>query len=294
MRSCLALWFLAACVIESGEPDEDVAETAQEGVSLNGVSLNGVSLNGVSLNGVSLNGVSLNGVSLNGVSLDGTSLKASTTGAPLSGTGVVGSTWTGALGNGASLKLRVDSAQQLAGTNSDVWAYGISYQTKTGWSRLCADTAVPVAGVWSASAAYTASTSQFTFACRNTTIAKCVELGYKPYKGYANQLASCTRLLRGDYCGTGVPYTADGSKVNLYDNVGVQKDTQPLISLDGLVWTMEGEWGPNGARCVANVVLTRFLERRLTLPPCVLSLVSLSCGSFRPGTYLLDEIPLLQ
>jgi len=271
--------------------DDDVIvdETEQEGVSMNGVSLNGVSLNGVSMNGVSMNGVSMNGVSMNGISLAGVTLKAATTnGPPLSGTSVVGSTWTAALSNGSSIKLRLDGAEQGTGTNNDLWFYKVSYQTKTGWNALCgADYALPVAGVWSATAAYSASTTQYTFSCRGKTIAKCVELGYKPHKGYANQLASCTRLLRGDYCGTGVPYTSDGTTLNLYDNVGVQRDTQ-------LLWIKEGEWGPNGARCVTNLITTRFLERRLTLPPCVLSLISLTCGSFRSGTYLIDELPLLQ
>ena len=86
--------------------------------------------------------------------------------------------------------------------------------------------------------------------------------------------------------GNGVSYTVDGTKLNLYDNVGVQTDTQ-------LLWIKEGEWGPNGARCVTNVVTTRFLEKKLTLPTCVLSLISLTCGSFRSGTYLVNELPLL-
>jgi hypothetical protein len=277
-----ALLCFAACAT-----DDTLGDIEQEGASLNGVSMNGISLNGVSMNGVSMNGVSMNGVSMDGVSLSGATLKATTLTTPLTGTAPVGSTWTATLSNNTTLKLRIDKAQQGTGANSDLWFYGVSYQTNLGWTSLCgADLALPVAGVWSATAAYTASTTQFTFACRGKTVAKCVELGYKPYKGYANQLASCTRLLRGDYCGTGVPYTVDGTTLNLYDNVGVQTDTQ-------LLWIKEGEWGPNGARCVTNVVTTRFLERKLTIPPCVLALVSLTCGSFRTGTYVIDELPPL-
>ncbi len=278
---------LSGCATDEADLDQ-TDEVEQEGVSLNGVSLNGVSLNGVSLNGASLNGASLDGVSVAGVSQNGTTLTAvSTNGPPLSGTGPVGSTWTGILSNGGTLKMRIDNASRGAGTNSDLWFYGVSYETSTGWNSLCGEAgALPVAGVWSASAAYTSSATQFTFACRGKTVAKCVELGYKPYKGHANQLASCTRLLRGDYCGTGVPYTVDGTVLNLYDNVGVQFDTEPL-------WIKEGEWTPNGARCVTNVVTTRFLARKLTVPPCVLALVSVSCGSFRSGTYLIDELPPL-
>lgn len=267
------LFVISGCVTD--DPSEDEGD----------LDLEEVDQAGISLNGISLNGISLNGISLNGVSVAGKALKAgSTTGAPLSGTAAIGSKWTASTATG-SVVLRIDSAQQLTGANADLWSYALSYQNGTTWTRVC--DAVTVAGVWSATAAYSASTTQFTFACRGSTVAKCVELGYKPYRGYANQLASCTRLLRGDYCGNGVAYTADGTTLNLYDNVGVQRDTQAL-------WLKEGEWGPNGARCVTNLVTTRFLERKLTLPSCVLSLVSLTCGSFRSGTYLIDELPLLQ
>jgi hypothetical protein len=287
----LILVLLVACVVEEAPDDEaETAEVEQEGKSLNGTSLNGTSLNGTSLNGTSLNGTSLNGTSLNGTSLSGAKLSAvSTSGPPLAGSTVVGSTWTGTTASGATITLRIDSAQQGSGSSSDLWFYKVSYQTQTGWQPLCGtDLAVPVAGVWSTTTAtYAASSTQFTFACRNRTIAKCVELGYKTWKGYSNQLASCVRMLRGDYCGNGVAYTQDGTQLNLYDNVGVQADTQSL-------WLLEAEWGPNGARCVTDLVInTRFLLRKLAIPTCVTSLLSLTCGKFRTGTYLIDELPLL-
>src|ERR1044071_5950169 len=240
-----------ACVlpIESSSSDEGtVGEVSQDGISLNGISLNGISLNGISLNGISLNGISLNGISLNGTSLSGTSISAvSTTAPPLHSSSVVGSTWNATATNGTAVKLRVDAATQGTAPNTDLWFYNVSYQTSSGWSPLCGlDSAnqpiqaVTTAGVWLPApgdlAKYTASTTQFTFACRAKTIAKCVEMGYKTYKGYSNQLASCVRLLRGDYCGTGIAYTVDGTTVNLYDSVGVQADAAS--------WPPEAEWTP--------------------------------------------------
>jgi hypothetical protein len=171
----------------------------------------------------------------------------------------------------------------------------MSYETSTGWSPLCGldatsqpILAVTVAGVWSATAAdsahYSPSTTQFTFACRGKTIAKCVELGYKTYKGYTDQLTSCVRLLRGDFCGTGMPGTVDGTTLNLYDNVGVQADTE--------AWAPEAEWTPSGARCVNSNNDARYQLLLAKELKCVKRLESTTCGtSFAGGAVLIDELP---
>ena len=293
-KSFVTLSLLVSACATPG--DELLGELAQDSTSLNGISLNGISLNGISLNGISLNGISLNGISLNGTSLAGVAVKAgsTTSGPPLTGAGLVGSTWTGTGTDGTSVKLRVDSAAAATAPNAELWFYGLSYQTSTGWSRLCgADAAgapiqaVSVAGVWSATssdlARYTSSTTQFTLACRGKTIAKCVELGYKTYKGYTSQLASCVRLLRGDYCGTGNAYTVDGSTVNLYDNVHVQSDTE--------AWTAEAEWTPDGARCVNSNNSARYELVLAREPSCIKRSETATCGtSFANGAVLIDEL----
>jgi len=289
---------LFGCVAEPDVTDPNLGETDQAIDSNNGKSLNGTSLNGTSLNGKSLNGKSLNGTSLNGKSLNGTALSAvSTTAPPITGSAVVGSTWTGTSSTNDTFNLRIDSALQGTGANSDLWFYGVSYQTTTGWSPICGvDSAnapilaVPVAGVWKSTlvdmAHYGTSTTQFTFACRGKSIAKCVELGYKTYKGFTNQLQACVRLLRADYCGTGVSFTVDGTLLNLYDNVGVQADTE--------TWKPEAEWGTAGATCVnsanrARYDLTVGLDTNCITP----RITSATCGtSFaNTSTLLVDELP---
>ncbi|HLL24745.1 MAG TPA: ADYC domain-containing protein, partial [Kofleriaceae bacterium] len=296
---------------EGPEVDETTqAATQSNGVSLNGVSLNGVSLNGVSLNGVSLNGVSLNGVSLDGVSLNGVSLDGvSLNGATLSGpsvtgfrsdtggtatVGAVGTHMRAMLSNGTTLWLRIESAAPLTAPNADVWSYGVSYQTTTGWLPLCgANTALAVAGTWDTRAgiagggAYMPSTTAFTFACRAMTIAKCIELGYKPWRGYSLQLQSCVRLLRGDYCGHGTPYTVTGNEVNIYDALGVQTDAAP--------WLAEAEWTPAGARCITLDRRTRFYTSG-NVPSCVATgMLPTASGcvstGFRNGAVLMSELP---
>jgi hypothetical protein len=276
--------------------DTELGETSQNGVSFNGVSLNGVSLNGVSLNGTSFSGATLVGVNLTGASATGLPIVAgSLSGPPLSGAGLVGSTWSGSTGPGpANVKLRIDSALAGSAPNTDLWFYGFSYQTTTGWQPLCGldDTnqpilAVSVAGVWSSvgpdRAHYGTSLTQFSLACRGKTIGKCVELGYKTYKGYTNQLTSCVRLLRGDYCGTGSAYTTNGNELNLYDNVGVQTDTER--------WAVEAEWTPDGARCVNSNNDARYELVLSSDPTCVEKSETPTCGSsFANGAVLIDEL----
>jgi hypothetical protein len=306
-----AATLLAACTdptIDEGTTDQEVV--AANGVSLNGVSLNGVSLNGVSLNGVSLNGVSLNGVSLNGVSLNGVSLNGvslngvSLNGTSLSGTRsdtgdaltvpIAGTTLVGVLSNGDTLALHVQGAASLTGANSDLTAYAITYDSDLGQLPLCdgANEALAVAGTWNTEAgvpgggAYSAT--DMTLACRNKTIAKCVELGYKQSTGHQPQLESCVRALRGDYCGNGTPYTVTGHQVNLFDDVGVQTDSA--------LWMPEAEWTPQGARCISFNATTRFAENGLS-PTCLKGSNSLKsksdCGSvgFTKGAVIISELP---
>jgi hypothetical protein len=207
----------------------------------------------------------------------------------------VGSTWNGTADDGTAVKLRIDSAKAGSSPNSDLWFYGMSYQTSTGWSPLCgidpttgkAIQAVSVAGIWAATAtdttSYVASTTQFTLACRGATVAKCVELGYKTYKGYTSQLTSCVRLLRGDFCGTGSAYTVDGTLLNLYDKVGVQADTE--------AWAPEAEWTPTGARCVNSNNASRYHLVLSKDPKCVKRVETATCGTtFANGAVLIDEL----
>jgi len=281
---------LAACAVDAtvatSTTEEDLIAangTSLNGTSLNGTSLNGTSLNGTSLNGTSLNGTSLNGTSLNGTSLNGTSLNGtSLNGTSLNGTDFIGATMTGTLSNGASITLRIDDIDALASPNDDVLAYAISAQVDGGWARLCGDEAdgsavraIPVAGTWSlTTGAWSDSSSSISFACRHASIAKCVELGYKSWDGYAAQHHACVRMLRADYCGDGVSHTVNGTAINLYDNAGVQADTES--------WPVDAEWTADGALCFNHY-------RGGSLPSACSQKYSTSCGSFSGGALLIDE-----
>jgi hypothetical protein len=315
----LAPMALAACAPPEEAPllpDEPAAAASQALVSSNGRSLNGRSLNGRSLNGRSLNGRSLNGVSLEGVTLAGALTGevwlqgtvfhgVDDEGEALSKKDFVGAVFTGTLDDQTTLALRID-AMSPSPEDHSIQRYAVSYATDEGRRPLCVDddgdptTAIPLQGRWSyaegapGGGAKIADPSAFTFACRGHALAKCVELGYAPWKsvkvkapgGHGNldlSLAdhhqACTRLIRADYCGDGSANTVDGTLLNLYDGIGIQDDTEG--------WSFEAEWGPGGARCVS-----RAREAGGVAPACWQSLQSGACGAkshFATGTLLMDE-----
>ena len=283
---------LAACV----SPDAPLAEgeARQDTISINGTSVSGVALSGSTPGGSSLTNATLAKVSTAGTLSGGGAVTASsTTAPPWSGSSLVGSTWNATASNGAALKLRIDRATQGTAPNADLWFYAVSYQTSTAWVPLCGlDTSsqpiavVAAAGIWSTvgsdTASYGASSSYFSLGCRAKSVAKCVELGYKTFKGYTNQMSSCVRMLRADYCGTGATYTVDGTSINVFDNVGLQPDNQP--------WTPEAEWTPTGARCISSSNKMRY-ELTGTTPSCAAALKTASCGTtFANGAILIDEL----
>jgi hypothetical protein len=229
---------------------------------------NGISLNGISLNGISLNGISLNGISLNGISLNGTDF--------------IGAEMSGQLSNGESIPMRIDDIDPLA-SDAEILAYEVSVADGAGgWASLCgyetdgsARRALPVAGAWDPQTGAWTDTGTFSFACRMASIAKCVEFGYKPWDGFGDHHKACVRMLRADYCGDGIAHTVNGTPINLYDNAGVQVDTES--------WSVDATWGPNGAVCMTNNY------RGGTQPSCHAAKYSASCGGFAGGALLVDE-----
>src|SRR5206468_2193176 len=96
-------------------------------------------------------------------------------------------------------------------------------------------------------------------------------------------LTSCVRLLRADYCGDGTSYTTNGNELNLYDNVGVQADTE--------AWTPEAEWTPDGALCINSNNDARYELLAAKNPRCVKKALSATCGTaFANGAVLIDEL----
>jgi len=100
----------------------------------------------------------------------------------------------------------------------------------------------------------------FELVCTAGPQAKCVRMGYAPWRKapdgrpMIDWFNACVRMLRGDYCGDGRPFTRDGTWIDLYDRIGIQKsDNDPSLSF-------EAAWGPNGATCVARTRLPDLID----------------------------------
>lgn len=61
---------------------------------------------------------------------------------------------------------------------------------------------------------------------------------------------ACVRMMRADYCGDGVGHTRNGTPIDLFDRIGVQRD-EPAEGM-----TLEAAWGPEGAVCISHTRLS--------------------------------------
>ena len=276
-----ALFLSGGCVpfgSQSGEPVAGEATgsvTVLNGLHLNGLHLNGLHLNGLHLDGAALVGAATNGLQANGPTIENVRLAGArivatlTGGAQITPSALVGATLPASLSDGSAITLRIDAI--MPGAAPDMLRYAVSWAPlgSDAFAPLCGAVggaprlAIPLAGAWDESVATTTGGSRlddpraFTFACEGHALAKCVELGYAPWRRVTecrsptncrlHSLAplhqACTRLLRADYCGDGTSATRDGTAVDLWDALGVELDETPS-------WPFEAEWSVDGASCV--------------------------------------------
>jgi hypothetical protein len=121
-------------------------------------------------------------------------------------------------------------------------------QAKGAGGNVCGTTStgrgVFVPGRWNMTTGAKTSTSKTdpTFACEGIgAIAKCVNMGYKPWisSSHDKRHRSCVRMVRGDYCGTGVSYTSDGRQIDVEDGYGIQMKMPSSYKWDA-------DWSENG------------------------------------------------
>ena len=68
--------------------------------------------------------------------------------------------------------------------------------------------------------------------------------------------------MRGDYCGDGRHFTRDGTWIDIYDRICVQRsDEDPSLSF-------EAAWGPAGAFCVAHTRVPEIITLDALAPEC--------------------------
>ncbi|MCY1056627.1 ADYC domain-containing protein [Nannocystis sp. SCPEA4] len=276
VRRATALGFLAAAMACDVDDDPRTADELDE-VSLRDTEANGFRLNGFRLNGFRLNGFRLNGFRLNGDAgsgsyidlemfqlaqgwtvaqawLEGSELRVTTTnGMNLVGTQLVGAVLHFGLVEGAPKKRKVKvsgATQQSPG--SELWLYNLEIKDDVGaWQPLCVDRqglpvqAIMVGAVWdpATGSQVTGTSDLVTLACVDAAIGKCAEWGYYPW-AVPEYHQACTRMVRADYCGDGVSHTIDGVAIHVLDEIGIE-EVDP-----NAVYTIEAEWGPEGATCL--------------------------------------------
>jgi len=108
----------------------------------------------------------------------------------------------------------------------------------------------PLRGTMTDDGGFNPSDTEFTFSCTGGAVSKCIRMGYAPWKDAStgepllDHFRACIRMIRADYCGNGTPHTRNGTVINIYDRLGIQKSER----LPGMVF--EAAWGPKGAICV--------------------------------------------
>jgi hypothetical protein len=219
----------------------------------------------------------MNGVALNSFAIvNGTALSGTTEyGTPVGWQDFIGASMIGVTDTGAEVKMRIDAITPRQ--DPELLDYVIAYKPDNGpWTPACGSDkdgqpvpAIPLTGVWSyaegapggGSHIDNPSPGMFTFACRMSVLEKCVSAGYKPWgsavetKGNQSKVRplrplhqACTRMMRADYCGDGMPHTKEHTLIDVWDALGMEVQTQG--------WELEAEWTMNGASCSRHVRLT--------------------------------------
>jgi hypothetical protein len=158
---------------------------------------------------------------------------------------------------GQKLRFRVDRVESdPLDHDGDVSLYALSVRAAGApeFRPYCApdaqgkSLAIPVHGSWDARGSFHDAGGLMTFACTSGAIAKCIRFGYKPWKSVqgrslAQHHLACVRMVRADYCGDGVPHTVDGTQIDLWDDLGIQKRELSAKMPE----VFEAAWSPAGA-----------------------------------------------
>ena len=301
-RLVSAVGALAFVALAAGCDDRTAERVTEPAPSFRALADNGWELNSAEFNGWELNGWELNGVTLVGSGFTGTRIvdgePVLMTALDFIGTRIV-------IGNPERMTtLRIDNIYpNPALPDGDVLFYDISVlDPDTGvWGSLCHDgqgaptSAIPLPGSWNkkTGARRPTTTGSVTLACRGAALAKCVEWGYRPWatasvcvEGECSQVSladhhqACTRMVRADYCGDGTPNTLNGTPIDVIDQLSPQ--IQAEGTLGRASWSVEAEWGPDGARCVGDSLrLHMFEDHQIPheTPACLEALQAEDCGS---------------
>lgn len=210
------------------------------------------------------------------VDVVGTTLRARLPdGRTIEGQALTGAVLNVALG-GRSLRVRIAGVETDArDPRGEVLLYDLRVLTPAGEQPMCGpdpdgrQIGLPIAGRSDAFGFLVpGGANDFELVCTGGPQGKCVRLGYGPWRQapdgspLRDWYNACVRMLRGDYCGNGHPYTRNGTWVDLYDTLGVQEsDGDPTLAF-------EAGWGPGGAVCVARPRLSDVVTLEALVAAC--------------------------
>jgi hypothetical protein len=163
-------------------------------------------------------------------------------------------------GSGAQRRMRIDAVEHDARDPSgEVVLYALSEQAAGGeWVNACQPDpdgrrlGFPLSGAFMSDGTYQPTHPGILVTCTGGAEGKCVRFGYKPWRttpegvSLAPYYQACVRLVRADYGGDGVGHTRNGTPIDIFDRIGIQRDeTAPGM-------TFEAAFDPTGAVCVAH------------------------------------------
>jgi ADYC domain len=134
--------------------------------------------------------------------------------------------------------------------------------------------------------------NEFELVCTAGARGKCVRFGYAPWREtpdgrpMLDWYNACVRMMRGDYCGDGRPFTRDGTIIDIYDRIGVQRsDGDPSFRFEAV-------WGPGGALCVAHPRIPEIVDLEglgRACPRLAAKLGPAACNEDAPGGLLINR-----
>jgi hypothetical protein len=215
----------------NGTPPIDPDHTGQQGIGLEGGPMDG---NRIRLSFSSA--VDINGQGFDSVYLDGTELVATRSGGEYRGHQLEGVTFSGSGLDMITYHVIIDAYfvhPDPLRMGPDLADYRV---TLVNFGDLCnGRRAMPIGGAWSKEGEHMPDPMmlEFSFACANGVMFKCIDFGYKPWvdidtttptiAGYMPGATghdlhqTCTRMARADYCADGTSHTMDETWINFYD-----------------------------------------------------------------------------
>lgn len=196
------------------------------------------------------------------VEVTGTSLRIGLPdGSVLTGAALVGVVVVADDESGRTASFRIDAVEPDPDDPSgQVQLYTVASPDAAGtWRNPCAAgpdgrrQAFPLAGVWTPAGGHRAVPGRFQITCTSGAIGKCVRLGYRPWtlgpdgQPMRDLHQACVRMIRADYCGDGASFTRDGTTIDLWDRLGINRP-----EVDPGAMTFEAAWDVHGALCVAH------------------------------------------